>query len=256
VAEVDGRLLARTVLVELPDADALADALRGRMLSVELAAPAACMAHAPSCVVIREGALASLPRAATERFIQRGGQLVVLEEATPEESGSSVPDYLRRSLAYVSAPATPLTLLLALAEQQRDRADAPPDATRPLAGVRVLGVEDNEINRILLSEMLSAAGATLVCAEDGYIAIDRLKADGSARYDIVLCDVEMPGIDGYETTRRLRLLAPELPVVGLTAHAFDLAAEQGRLAGMADYLTKPYTLQALSSVVRRNMRRS
>jgi CheY-like chemotaxis protein len=126
---------------------------------------------------------------------------------------------------------------------------------RPLEGVRVLAAEDHAMNRLLLCEMLGAAGATLVCAEDGELVVEQLKADGADAYDVVLCDIEMPVRDGYAATEQMRLISKDLPIIGLTAHTFDVARERGLAAGMTDYLTKPYTLQALIDVVTRHLRR-
>ena len=108
-----------------------------------------------------------------------------------------------------------------------------------LKGVRVLVVEDNEANQEIVSEMLQAKGIAETCARNGRIALERLAAD--ARYDIVLLDLQMPEMDGFETVARIRA-TPALAgqrVVALTAHAMLGERERCLAAGMDDYLTKP-----------------
>ncbi len=111
-----------------------------------------------------------------------------------------------------------------------------------LTGVQVLVAEDNETNRLVVSEILRRAGAAVVLAENGQEAVDRglaLATEGTL--DVVLMDIQMPEMDGYEATRRLRDRWPaeSLPIIALTAHA--MAEERRRVlnAGMNDIMTKP-----------------
>jgi len=119
-----------------------------------------------------------------------------------------------------------------------------------LAGVRVLAAEDAEGNRLVLEHMLELEGAHVTFAEDGRQALDRLQERGADAYDVVLMDIQMPRMDGYEATRRIRSLAPELPVIGLTAHA--LLEERRRCldAGMVEHLSKPVDLEDLVTAIR------
>ncbi|MFO1321133.1 MAG: response regulator [Burkholderiales bacterium] len=128
--------------------------------------------------------------------------------------------------------------------------DAPCEQRLP--GLRVLVAEDSEVNRLVLSEMLSGEGARLTMAENGRLALEHFRESGLRTFDIALTDVQMPEMDGYEFARRLRAEAPGLPVIGLTAHA--MPEERGRClaAGMVDYLTKPVELDRLVSVLRRH----
>ena len=118
-----------------------------------------------------------------------------------------------------------------------------------LAGVSVLAVEDDELNRIVLREMLEYEGATLFLAKNGQQALDRLEEVGSTEFDIVIMDVQMPEMDGYETTRRVHSIAPSLPVVGLTAHALVEERERCLNAGMVAHLTKPIDASHLVTVL-------
>ncbi|HEY6086923.1 MAG TPA: ATP-binding protein, partial [Burkholderiaceae bacterium] len=88
-----------------------------------------------------------------------------------------------------------------------------------LLGVRLLAAEDDEVNRILLEELLRHEGAEVLFAEDGQQAVQRLLEHGAAAFDAVLMDLQMPVLDGYEATRSIRAVHPQLPVIALTAHA-------------------------------------
>lgn len=114
---------------------------------------------------------------------------------------------------------------------------APVD-TVSLRGIRILAVDDNEINRLVLEEMLAAEGAMLTMANNGRQAVDAIQTSPDA-YDIVLMDVQMPDMDGLEATRRIRAVAPDLPVIGQTAHALAEERQKCAAAGMCETLTKP-----------------
>jgi two-component system, sensor histidine kinase len=121
-----------------------------------------------------------------------------------------------------------------------------------LSGV-VLLVEDNEVNRIIGAEMLRSFGLEVKVAHDGQQALQMLEQH---RVDLVLMDVDMPVLDGHEATRRLRaressLRLPRVPVVALTALAFDSDAVRALDAGMDAHLAKPYSREQLKQVVRR-----
>lgn len=123
-----------------------------------------------------------------------------------------------------------------------------------LRGMRVLVAEDNPVNQIVIEGLLSMEGATADVVDDGLAALERVRDQGDARYDLVLLDVMMPGIDGYETARRMRVLDPALPIVGQTAHALQEDHEQCLAAGMVDRLTKPIDTDDLVRAVLRHAR--
>jgi CheY-like chemotaxis protein/HPt (histidine-containing phosphotransfer) domain-containing protein len=118
-----------------------------------------------------------------------------------------------------------------------------------LVGLTVLAVEDDELNRTVLREMLEYEGATVVLAENGQQALDRLDELGTASFDIVIMDVQMPVMDGYEATRHMNSIAPSLPVIGLTAHAMAEEKERCLVAGMVAHVTKPVDADYLVSVL-------
>ena len=124
-----------------------------------------------------------------------------------------------------------------------------------LAGARILLVEDNEINQIVAVAALEDLGIATTVVSGGEEALALLGRTGSA-FDAVLMDLHMPGIDGLETTRRLRQRFPggTLPVIALTAAAFDEDRQRCREAGMDDYLAKPFEFERLEAVLHRWIR--
>jgi signal transduction histidine kinase len=121
-----------------------------------------------------------------------------------------------------------------------------------LAGV-VLLVEDNIVNRMIGAEMLKSFGLDVMEAEDGAQALSLLDRQ---RVDLVLMDIQMPVLDGYAATRQWRereagLQQPRVPIVALTANAFDDDAVQSLAAGMDAHLAKPYSRQRLRELLQR-----
>ena len=116
----------------------------------------------------------------------------------------------------------------------------------PLAGVRVLIVDDTETNREVAVRLLSLEGALCETADNGRAAIERLRARPDA-YDIVLMDVQMPEMDGIEATRFLRreLKMLDLPVIALTAGAMSSQREIALASGMNGFVAKPFRLRQL-----------
>jgi CheY-like chemotaxis protein len=109
---------------------------------------------------------------------------------------------------------------------------------------RILLVEDNEMNRDMLSRRLLRKGYEVAMAVDGRQGVEMARGGG---YDLILMDMSLPEIDGWEATRQLRA-APEtvaVPIIGLTAHAMAGDREKAIEAGCNDYDTKPVELPRL-----------
>jgi PAS domain S-box-containing protein len=130
-------------------------------------------------------------------------------------------------------------------------APTPRRRRQPAHAVRVLLVEDHAVNRDVVVAMLEELGCDAAVEEDGHSALRRLAHE---RFDLVLMDCNLPDLDGFETTRRLRAGeqgtgAPRLPVVALTANTMRGERERCLAAGMDDYLSKPITRRQLRSVL-------
>jgi two-component system CheB/CheR fusion protein len=123
-----------------------------------------------------------------------------------------------------------------------------------LQGLRVLVAEDHPVNQMVLEQLLDAEGAEVFMVAHGGLTVEAVRSHTPDHFDLVLCDIEMPVMDGYEATRQICLLAPELPVIGLTAHAFEDARRKGQACGMCGYVTKPYMIDALVLEMRRHVR--
>ncbi len=141
--------------------------------------------------------------------------------------------------AVINKPVTAAQIGKLLTETARQPATATGQPA-PLAGLRILLVDDMPTNRLIAREILESFGVTVDTAENGVQAVNKLLNEGRA-YDIVLMDVQMPEMDGLEATRRLRatLRCAKLPIIAMTAHAMDSQREDCRQAGMDDFLSKP-----------------
>jgi CheY-like chemotaxis protein len=126
-----------------------------------------------------------------------------------------------------------------------------PPARQTMGSARVLLAEDNLVNQKVAVAMLRKLGCTTDVASNGQEAIDAL---GQHRYDLVLMDCQMPIIDGFEATRRIRSgasgsAAQEVPIVALTAHAMRGDREACLASGMDDYVVKPLDMARLQEVI-------
>ncbi|MEJ8568498.1 ATP-binding protein [Elongatibacter sediminis] len=118
-------------------------------------------------------------------------------------------------------------------------------------GPHVLVADDKEVNRILCEEMLAALGVRVTTVNDGQQAVDRMFEED---FDLVLMDCQMPLLDGYAASRRIRAREasegrPRTPIIALTAHAMFGAREDCLAAGMDDHLAKPFRLAQLQSIM-------
>jgi two-component system, sensor histidine kinase and response regulator len=133
----------------------------------------------------------------------------------------------------------------------------PHERKQPLLGIRLLVVEDNEINQVLARDLLEAAGATVTLANDGREAI-QIATQVPAPFDLIFMDVQMPGMDGHATTRILRR-QPETrdtPIVAMTAHAFDAERKKCLDSGMNAHVAKPINPPELIQTVLTWVRRT
>lgn len=128
-----------------------------------------------------------------------------------------------------------------------DQADqVPTEESKPLTGISVLLVEDNEINILVAKTFLQRWGATIDVAVNGQEALDKLDVN---RHRLILMDMHMPVMDGYEATRRLRNMGVEIPIVALTASLPREVEDRVKNVGITDIVVKPFVPDELFRIV-------
>ncbi len=247
----EAHTLLQVALIGLPANDMvlLSRALRQRGIHVASVDQLPPPEHTNCLLLIEAQRLQSLPTDHLNELIAVGCQVVLHSPASADigDSQSRAIEAVR-----VNGPLSPLRLMYAMAQAPREHKPTQPQR---LAGMRILAAEDNPMNRLVLEQMLQQEGAEVTFAFDGAQALEQVRHHGAAHFDVVLCDIQMPVMDGYEATTALRSLAPGLPVIGLTAHAFSEAREQARIVGMVAYVTKPVMLDTLVNVIQQHARR-
>ena len=130
-------------------------------------------------------------------------------------------------------------------EHVRDQVD--------FAGKRILLVEDNELNQEIAAEILKEAGFLVDIADDGIVAVDKMVSAPSDYYDLILMDVQMPRMNGFTATREIRTLEDNkkanIPIIAMTANAFDEDKKHAFEAGMNGFVAKPIDIHALMSTL-------
>jgi PAS domain S-box-containing protein len=160
---------------------------------------------------------------------------------------------VRSTLGQGSCFTVRLPLPAVESELDRPAMEQPRETEQRLAGLRVLAVDDVDFNRLILEDLLVCEQAQVVMAEDGLQALAMIESAGADAFDVVLMDIEMPLMDGYETTERMREFAPNLPVIGLTAHAMSDVRDKCLTAGMVAHVSKPANADDLVATIRRHV---
>ncbi|MDR1747487.1 MAG: response regulator [Spirochaetaceae bacterium] len=139
-------------------------------------------------------------------------------------------------------------------ELSPENADEEGGALCDLTGMKLLLVDDVSINQDIIIEMLENTGAEIVTASNGEAALAQFSSSSEGYFSVILMDVQMPEIDGYEATRRLRALsrfdAGTVPVYAMTAHAFSDDVSASLSAGMNGHIAKPIDMKQLFRILR------
>ena len=211
--------------------------------------PASLPRHTP--LLLHQNALGTHSTALINERIAAGQVLIVHLPNVGARPAGAAGAALSMDAITLNGPLSPLRLLHALKHRPQPQSRS---SLQRLSGLRILAAEDNPVNRLILGQMLQAEGAAIEFAFDGAQAVERVQR-GSSEFDVLLCDIQMPVMDGNEAARRIRKLAPELPIIGLTAHAFSQARDEAMRSGMVDYITKPYMLDTLVQAVLKHAKR-
>ena len=175
-------------------------------------------------------------------------------ELAPEREYSLIDLPLRSGKLHYS-------LVHAITGEHHEHADDTPlPEARARPDLNVLVAEDNPVNQLVIDNILRSAGVRATLVSNGAEAVDQVSARHD-HWDVILMDCEMPHMDGYEATRRIRTLEQDrglrpTPIIGLSAHASDDHIQRARTAGMDDYLSKPVTRdQVMQALLVRTARR-
>ncbi|AKJ30314.1 ATP-binding protein [Caldimonas brevitalea] len=237
--------------------------LRGSAVAVELKALPPTAAELQSArdlgigaVLLDERLLGSCGRERLEQMVSEAGLPVLLMQALSRDSTHVALD----GVFVLSKPVRPRALYEGVQWAAHLRRNAGPEAPAPARAAtailltgRVLLVEDNPVNQVMTQAMLERLGLQVVIAGDGQEALRRYAEQS---FDVVLMDVQMPGMDGLEATQRLRQAeaqrkAVRTPIVAVSGNPEPDIRERGRAAGMDDFLGKPFTLEQLEHVLLR-----
>jgi len=175
----------------------------------------------------------------------------------------SIVDRMGGALEVRSEPGqgSTFTATLHLRRQARQAAAGPGGEGLPSLGEgrRILLVEDNEINREIETELLQDVGFTIDEAVNGAIAVEKVRASAPGEYDLILMDIQMPVMDGWQAAQAIRGLAnpalASIPIVALSANVFQSDINKSLDSGMEAHLTKPIDIPALLKTIERILKR-
>lgn len=140
-------------------------------------------------------------------------------------------------------------------KSERDVVKIASDKTKPLKGLHFLVAEDNELNAQVLTEILAMKGGTSFVVEDGEKALKTFEKSSPGEYSLIFMDVQMPNMDGYEATRRIRALERKdgktIPIVAMTADAFSEDLQASLKAGMSAHISKPLDVDLMCATVQK-----
>ncbi len=150
-------------------------------------------------------------------------------------------------------------LELPIADISRIEEQTGDDSQTSIEGMRILLAEDDEMNRMIAVKLLENDGLIVETAEDGAVAVKKFEQSPVGYYDAVLMDIRMPNMDGLEATKKMRSLnkkdAKTIPVIALTANAFDEDIKKSAQCGMNGHLSKPIDIRQIRRALRLNARK-
>ena len=146
--------------------------------------------------------------------------------------------------------------IAAFEDTQTKRAQAHPNG-KPLAGKRILLAEDNDLNAEIAIALLEEEGLLVERAADGVKCMEMLEKAPAHFYELILMDIQMPIMNGYEASRRIRELKDgnksQIPIVAMTANAFEEDKKMALASGMNDHVAKPIDMNVLLPTIMKYM---
>lgn len=171
-------------------------------------------------------------------------RLVDLMEGTIEvhsKLGEGSTFIVRIDVPYVKTPAS------------KEKSNQEIDYTKVCEGMHLLVVEDNELNREVITELLKMYGITCECAENGEICLNRIKTETEGTFDAILMDMQMSVMNGLEATKQIRALSlswtQRIPIIAMTANAMKEDIQNCLNAGMNVHLSKPIDMKQLLKIL-------
>ena len=150
-----------------------------------------------------------------------------------------------------------LSLEIASEEDVYEKQELQLPSSEKAEGMRILLAEDNELNAEIAKELLQEKGFLVEHAADGLICCDMLTKAEAGYYDLILMDIQMPGLDGYETAAKIRKMKDQkkanIPIIAMTANAFSEDKQAALDAGMNDHVAKPIDMKVLMAVIAKVM---
>lgn len=116
----------------------------------------------------------------------------------------------------------------------------------------ILIVEDEDINYFIIEKLLANSNVKILWAKNGQKAVDLCTS--KEKIDIVLMDLQLPVMNGYEAIKQIKMVRPELPIIVQTAYAMKSNMDKGFEAGCDEYVTKPYSEETLLSLINKHMK--
>ena len=139
----------------------------------------------------------------------------------------------------------------------RGQEEALPGPVVSFQGKKILLAEDNELNQEIAIEILQSSGFVVDVVDDGQAAVERMGSAQPGQYDLILMDIQMPIMDGYEAARRIRAMdrpgVTDIPIIAMTANAFDEDRRTALEAGMNGHIAKPIDVPKLMELLQKQL---